>query len=57
MREFIVTERGYFTEDGEVAVGERLKFDELPATLVGKVEEVVAERYLEVSTPKRKAKE
>lgn len=53
MKEFIITERGYFVDGAEQEVGSRVKAEELPSILVGKAVEVESERVLEVATPKR----
>jgi len=54
MKEFQITERGYFVDGVEQDVGSRHKFEVLPATLVNKVIEVAGSGLsLEVATPKR----
>lgn len=53
MKEFVITELGFFVEGVEQAVGSSYKAEEMPAILVGKCREVEQERKLEVATPQR----
>lgn len=53
MKEFVITERGFFVGGVEQEVGSRYQAEELPVTLIGKAEEVVSELTLEVATPRR----
>lgn len=53
MKEFIITERGYFVDGAEQEIGSRVKAEVLPAILVGKAVEVESELVLEVATPRR----
>lgn len=53
MKEFIITEKGFFVDGNEQEVGSRHKFEEMPAILVGKAREVEKVQTLEVATPKR----
>ncbi len=53
MKEFQITERGYFVEGVEQEVGARIRAESLPATLVNKAVEVSQELTLEVATPRR----
>lgn len=40
MKEFQITERGYFVDGIEQEIGSRHKFESMPATLVNKATEV-----------------
>lgn len=53
MKEFVITEKGFFVGDIEQEIGSRHQYEELPAILVGKAVEVesVIARSLEVATP------
>lgn len=53
MKEFVITEKGFFVGDIEQEIGSRHQYEELPAILVGKSIEVepVISRSLEVATP------
>jgi len=53
MKEFIITQKGYFVDGVEQEVGSRMKSEELPVILVGKAVEIESEKVLEVATPKR----
>jgi len=53
MKEFIITQKGYFVDGVEQEVGSRVRAEELPVILVGKAVEVESERALEVAAPKR----
>jgi hypothetical protein len=53
MKEFIITQKGYFVDGVEQDVGARVKAEELPVILVGKAVEVESELVLEVATPRR----
>jgi hypothetical protein len=53
MKEFMITQKGFFVEGVEQEVGSRHKFESLPSILVGKAEEVQSEPELEVATPRR----
>jgi len=53
MKEFIITQKGYFVDGVEQEVGSRVRAEELPSILVGKAIEVESEKVLEVATPKR----
>lgn len=54
MKEFQITERGYFVDGVEQEVGSRHKFEVLPASLVNKVVDVTDSGLsLEVATPRR----
>lgn len=53
MKEFIITQKGYFVDGVEQDVGSRVKAEELPAILVGKAVEVESAQVLEVATPRR----
>lgn len=50
MKEFKLTERGYFVDGIEQEIGSRHKFESLPATLVNKAVEV---EPVEVEAPRR----
>lgn len=49
MKEFKITERGYFVDGVEQEIGSLHKFESLPATLVNKAVEV----EIEVVAPRR----
>lgn len=53
MKEFVITEKGFFIGDAEQDIGSRHQYEELPVILVGKAVEVepVIARSLEVATP------
>lgn len=53
MKDFQITERGYFVGGVEQEVGTRIRAESLPATLVNKAVEVESELALEVATPRR----
>lgn len=53
MKEFQITERGYFVDGVEQPIGSRHKFESMPAILVNKAKEVEPELTLEVATPRR----
>lgn len=53
MKEFIITERGYFVDGAEQEIGSRVKAEVLPVILVGKAVEVERELTLEVAAPRR----
>lgn len=54
MKEFVITEKGFFVGGIEQEIGSRHQYEELPAILVGKSIEVepVISRSLEVATPR-----
>lgn len=53
MKEFVITEKGFFVGGVEQEIGSRHQYEELLAILVGKAVEVepVIARSLEVATP------
>lgn len=53
MKEFVVTQVGFFIDGKEQDVGSIHRFESLPSILVGKAEEVIRDRELEVATPRR----
>lgn len=56
MKEFVITEKGVFSDGAELEVGTRVKHESLPAGLVNKAVEVEpkeGEKVLEVATPRR----
>jgi len=53
MKEFVITQTGFFIDGKEQDVGSIHKFESMPAVLVGKAEEVIREKELEVATPRR----
>jgi len=54
MKEFMITERGYFIDGVEQKIGSRHRFESMPSILVNKAKEVGAsELTLEVATPRR----
>ena len=56
MKEFVITEKGFFVGDVEQEIGSRHQYEELPTILVGKAVEVEPSiaRSLEVATPSAK---
>lgn len=53
MKDFQITEHGYFVDGVEQEVGTRIRAESMPATLVNKAVEVEQELTLEVATPRR----
>lgn len=53
MKEFVITEKGFFVGGVEQEIGSHHQYEELPVILVGKAIEVepVISRSLEVATP------
>ena len=53
MKEFVITEKGFFVGGVEQEIGSHHQYEELPVILVGKAVEVepVITRSLEVATP------
>jgi hypothetical protein len=53
MKEFVITQVGFFIDGKEQDVGSVHCFESMPSILVGKAEEVIRDKELEVATPRR----
>lgn len=53
MKEFEITQAGYYVDGVRQEIGTRIKAESLPAELVNKAKEVEQELTLEVATPRR----
>jgi hypothetical protein len=53
MKEFEITQGGYYVDGVRQEIGTRIKAESLPSELVNKAVEVESEKVLEVATPRR----
>lgn len=53
MKEFEITQSGYYVDGVRQPIGTRIKAESMPAELVNKAKEIESELTLEVATPRR----